>query len=105
MRSKVLGYVTVLFLVDGSRLDGHAGPLILFHEVLVCALTGDKNHILVDIAEADLSADRVHRVVWDLLLSDAALLVNLPDVKGLLGLRAERRQKSIVFGAESHGHP
>ena len=102
MRRIVLRDMTVLFLVHLPGLERHIHALVLLYEVLVGRVAGDKDHILVHVREADLGADWMHRRVWNLLLCDTSLLVHLPDVKRLLWLRAQCRQKLVVFGTEGH---
>ena len=105
MRCIVLRDVTVLFLVHLPGLERHIHALVLLDEVLVGLVTGDEDHILVHVREANLGADWVHCRVWNLLLCHTSLLVHLPNVKRLLWLRAQCRQKLVVFGTEGHRDP
>ena len=94
--------MTVFFFSDDTGL--WLKDFFFFDEVLVGLIAGDKNNIGVQVAETDLGADRVTRVMTHGLAGDTTTLVHLPNVDHLVRLRAQSDEKLLVFGAESHRH-
>ena len=78
----VLRNMTVFFLSDGLHLVLQV--VVLLNVVLVGLVAGDEDDIGVYRAKADLSSDGVPRGMAHCLLRHAPLLVDLPDIHGLL---------------------
>ena len=92
--------VTVFFLRNLSLLGCEV--VVLLDVILVGLVAGYKNDILVKVAETNLCADLISSIMAQHLSRHAPLLINLPDVHGLLGLGTQRDQKLVILGAEGH---
>ena len=100
VRGIVLRNMTVLFLSDCFHLVLQV--VVLLHVILVGLVSSDEDDIGVDRAETDLSSNWVPRSMAHCLLRHAPLLVDLPNVHGLLWFGGERYKKLVVARAECH---
>ena len=82
--------MAVLFLVYRSHLNLEI--FVFLNVVFVRLISRDQDNVLVLATERNLSADWVPSWVYEGLTSDTSLLINLPDVDGLLRFSTQSDQ-------------
>ena len=103
MASVVLTQVAELLFSNLTDLDRHHA--IFDHVVLVGLISCNEHYVLIQIAEGYLCANGVASRVLQCLVGHTPLLVDGPDVDGLVWLRGERCKKLVISRTEGHGDP